>query len=581
VCASSLLLLRDLMTGRSLVFFVGAGVSRAEPTRCLISVELLEVVFGRILLRVRENPGGASGSAVANRLAELREEGANLLGAVAEHVGLEITLGDLRQIWEPAFSKVLLRWAELTGALPFNLSHFVLAAWMRGGGTVITTNYDCFIEKAYHKLEGCYPETRYSTSHQLGPNDRSIAFDTWRADLARGGVLFKIHGSFDDLGTCLAAMDQVGTVVTGHRADLLRHVFSERPVCVVGWRGIDPDIPPVLASARATAAATPVIWILYQGADPDKPFRLDDRLSQVPRVLSGVASESPLVSEANQLFGDLHAHIGAPSSSSLRGAGVPSVAPQQALQDVALDMPPTAAARFLGIVCRRGGDLELARRFESAATELAEDRIQWAAGVQEQAHVLWQRGEYERAGGDVARVTRELRGTPDVAARLTADFGDLSMTVVNLRTHPSGALRLFSLFRRYRRDIDALAKKSGETQEVHLHRALYHLYSARLRLRLAWSFGRPVIGVLRSHILSEFDTAKHHIGLAEAIHVHSTVDVLSYRALALARFGRCDDAWVDFVEAERLADALGDAARREHLRRQRERLEDLCGTGLI
>jgi len=579
LCVESLRLLRDLLTDRSLVFFVGAGVSRAEPTRCPVASELLEVVFAQILLRLGQDGDANSDSPTGQRLARLSEEAANALPSVARRVGLEATLGELRQIWEPAFRRVLQTWADLSRTLPFNPSHEALAAWMREGGTVITTNYDCFIEEAYYHLEGRYPEARYWTSHELPPDGLRSTFHTWSADLARGGVFFKLHGSFDDLDTCLATMDQVGTEITGYRADLLRYVFSKRPICVVGWRGVDPDIPPVIASTRSPTASAPLVWILHDGAQPEEPFRLGERLSQVPSLLSNIASENPLVSEANRLFTSLQDRMGPAISRPPEGGGTPLEARDQVFQGIALDMPATAAARFLGIVCRRGGELQLARNFESAATALAENRIQWAAGLQEQAHVLWQRGEHERAARDVARVSRELAGTSDIAARLTADFGDLSMTMVNLRTHPTGGLRLFPLFRRYRRDIDAFAKASCETKEVHLHRALFHLYRGRLRLLLVRSLARPVSGLLSSYVLGDFRRAKDHIGQAGGIHIHSTVDVLSYGALALARFGRCEEAWQDFFEAERLAQALGDVARWRHLRGQRERLEGLCGVG--
>lgn len=575
-CARSALLLRDMVTSRSLVFFVGAGVSWANPTRFPLAGRLLKVGFEQILQRLREDRRGRLDRAAMRRWNAFSKQVAAALPSVAHGVGLEITLGELRKIWPFTFSRFLQRWADLAKTRPFNTAHLALAAWIRGGGTVITTNYDCFIEEAYSHLEGHLPERRYWTSRRPPQNDSTRTFDSWRQDLRRGGVLFKLHGSFHELDTCVATLDQVGTALSGHRTDLVRNVVSSRPVCVVGWRGVDPDISPVLAAARGAAAAEPLVWTLYRGDDPDSPISLSDALSRVSRELLHVASEHPLLSDANSLFISLQYPKGVAFDTGSQRPTPVAVLPEEVFHNIASDMPCSPAARFLGTVFRRAEQLDLAAHLTSMATDLAVDRSQWAAGIQAGAHVLWLKGQRQQAAAEVARVSDQVRRTADLSARLTADFGELSMTVVKLRSQPAAALRIYGLFRQYREDILALERARGHPREIHLHRALYHLWQGRLRVFLTGLLGKSLSRRLSPYVLRELDRARHHMNKAETEHTDAKVDLLSYRALALARSDRCAEARREFAEAERLAATVQDHARIKRLRRQRRELEALC-----
>lgn len=577
-CGTSLSLLRQVVTGKSLVLFAGAGVSRADPTAFPTGVELLHILFGQLLVRLADERARSIGRGQRKAaVVELPSEAAEVLQSVAARVGFEITLSELRQIWPPAFPEILETWADIAKKLSFNAAHVGLAAWLRAGCTVITTNYDCFIEEALLSIEGRYPEVRYWTLEEPPPDDRRCAFDAWREDLDRGGVLFKLHGSFEDLKTCLATLDQVGTILRGPRSELLSYVLSSRPVCFVGWRGADPDIPPIILSARSATALEPVIWVLYEGAEPDKPFRLADRLDQVSADLSQLASENPIVIEANRLFQGLQDLLQMEIQMGRTSAQRAAATLEQAMTGIAAGMPPTGVARFLGICSRRAAEFELAKALFYRAEELGVDPPHRVAAIQERAHVFWQTGERGRALEELATASAELQGTADLGMRLAVDFGELSMTIGHLKFAPSVARRLPSLLRRYRKDITAFEEAHGEPTQLALHTALYHLYMGRLLDFLASFLGPLARGPISSYVLRQFDQAKYHIDRAEDIHLHSKVDVLAYAALALARFGQCDEAWRDFAEAERLASSLQDRARNEHLRQQVLRLETLCG----
>jgi hypothetical protein len=569
ICLRSLRLLRKYLLDRSLVFFVGAGVSGASPTSYPVATELLRVLFEELVARLEQE--GSSHRALP-RLNELCTQTRDALQHMARSAGLEITLNDLRHTWAPGFYRFVDQCAGLGAGRPYNASHRALARWLAQGGTVVTTNYDSLIEEAYFQLRGHRPEVRYWTldSHRSATPDAT--FDAWRDDLRKGGVLFKLHGSFDEQETCLATVEQVGTTLGGARADFLCHIIGSRPVCFVGWSGLDPDIPQALASSRDARAAPPVIWVLYEGPDPGSPFRLADRLEDVPPTLLQLASENPLVTEANTLFNQL-----LPDAHPPHYQKASPVRLRDALGGLSEGMPATSAGRFLGLVARRAGRLDLAVQLEALATELAEAENDWGAAVQERAHVLWQQDQRQSAVDEVARVSARLRTSDGLSARLDADFGELSMTVISARSHPTKAIHLCGLFRRYRRDIDLLEEAGGDRKEVHLHKALLHLYRGRLRQPLAGFVGRLPTRLLDSYVLGDFDRAKQHIDQSGDIHIHAKIDVLSYRALALARFCRCSDAWQDFAEAERLSLVLKDDARTKHLHQQRHRLVNLCG----
>ena len=80
---------------------------------------------------------------------------------------------------------------------------------------------------------------------------------------------------------------------------------------------------------------------------------------------------------------------------------------------------------------------------------------------------------------------------------------------------------------------------------------------------------RPAAGWIRI----PFDTAKLIIGDAKDIHIHSHIDVLAYRAVALASLHFCSDAKEDLLEIERLIAILNDDARTRHWEVQKKKIE--------
>lgn len=104
-----------------------------------------------------------------------------------------------------------------------------------------------------------------------------------------------------------------------------------------------------------------------------------------------------------------------------------------------------------------------------------------------------------------------------------------------------------------------------------LHEALLLLYLGRL----AFSFIRNIgirISCVGWLVLIPFHVARKQILAAKDIHIHSLIDVLSYRAVAMAYFGKSIDARTDIPEIDHLVETLRDGARKEYWQRQKNQI---------
>ena len=72
--------------------------------------------------------------------------------------------------------------------------------------------------------------------------------------------------------------------------------------------------------------------------------------------------------------------------------------------------------------------------------------------------------------------------------------------------------------------------------------------------------------------MAPFDIARSTIVDAKDINIHSRIDVLAYRSVALAHLGRCEDAVEDLSEIDRLIAIFNDGARTNHWKNQRQEI---------
>jgi hypothetical protein len=552
VSAKGITLLRPYLedTHRSLVFVVGAGASMAGNTGMPSTPSLLY----RLFLDSLTYSGGFDDEIDSYR---------HSLKEISPKLGFEITLNDFWQICRDATSYLYTAFAELEQECMPNRVHIFLAHWLASRGSVVTTNYDRLIEQEWAKLSPSIKKRFRNT----GEN----SFESWQDDLKDGGCLFKIHGSLDDPSSCLGALEHVGIQLKGNRAKLLMDIMQNRPICFVGWRGVDPDIPPLLDSAMADRDPTlPIFWIHYEG-DPPGSFTLEKTLQGMSTFVKPLASQHPILTEADRAFGEM-----------LNGWGVKRE-PNPYKEPLSFDFnksvsqcTKTGATRMVGIALRRGGKFEIAEHVLNISLSLAKTKEEQSA-ILEELSLLHQQIGGRRTGRSrkyLSRARKALGDQPDPWMQLNTDFGLLSQTIVALKNRPWLLLRLPVLFHQYRQDIEIFRQRTTDLESTALHESLFHLCQGRLRFKV-FGWLAKIVHPFAGWIRRPFDTAKSIIKDAKDIHVHSHIDVLAYRAAALAYLRFCSAAKEDIPEIERLVAILNDDARTRHWDDQKRQIE-LC-----
>lgn len=537
---------------RSLVFFIGAGASASGNTQMPTTPALLQ----QVLLDALKRSG------------EFNTESNDFVNAIKDisyRIGFEITLNDFWQICRKATRLLYTSLAEIEERCAPNRVHAFLAYWLSTGGIVLTTNYDRLIEREWLKIDQNI-DVRYQ---EEGPN----SFMNWRKDLNRGGCLFKIHGSLDDPGSCLGALEHIGTRLAGHRADLLAEIVECRPLCFVGWRGVDPDIPPLLSDLYKTRdSSLPVFWIHYEGNRPGS-ISIQAAIDGVLSLIRKYASDNPILTEANRAFEEMLHWVGREVTPKPSPAAV-----YLDFSEAVRQCSASGATRFVGIVLRRAGRLDIAEQVLEIALKLAQTAEERSAAIQELSLLQQQKtGRKTNQSGKLLEQAREALGQkPDPWLQLNTDFGMLSMTIVGLQSRPWLLLKLPGLFRKYEQNIEVLRRETTDRESVALHESLLHLYLGRLRFKL-FGWLAVVMPPLADWILRPFNIAHSTIDDAKDIHLHSRVDILAYRAVVLARLRCCQDATEDVPEIDRLIAILNDDARARHWENQRHEIERHCG----
>jgi hypothetical protein len=567
VCLRTLNVLRSLVTDehRQLVFFVGAGIS--ANTGMPLVPDLLETLL----------MGALSKSAP-----DKTHSGASLRKAIkraSQLLGFEITLNGLWNSCPDAIKQLFQSLADFEQKWCFpNHAHTFLASWLTRGGAVLTTNYDRLIERAASNgIKDLL--VRYAEA------DDPASFQHWREDLLLGKCLFKVHGSFAEPDSCLGALEQVGTKITGKRAELLAAIAEERPLCFIGWRGVDPDIPLLLTEVLSKKESVPVIWVHYEGKDRKQPKGLAQCLDGVPEPLRRIAGAFPLITDADRLCAEMGRWLGfgtdRTNNEQQRIAG--QSPPIEHTLRQSLDIcTHTYLARFVGTSLRHAREFEAAMDILEVAHTLAESPAELSAATQEMSLAFYAQGgdsNQQKARDLLKRAQVEIGRSQDIMMKLNTDFGQLSMKVTATRRKPWLLPQLPHLFKEYATDIAKFRAATYDEQnrrKLALHEALFYLYLGKLRLQLV-SWVGPLARLLAYWVLKPFEIARRRIDDAGDIHIHSRIDVLSGRSLALARFGFCEEAWRDIPEIKRLCDILADTPRTKHFfEGQLPQLEQMC-----
>ena len=290
-------------------------------------------------------------------------------------------------------------------------------------------------------------------------------------------------------------------------------------------------------------------------------------------LVKPLAGQYPILTEADRAFGEILGWLGIKKKANSSREPL-----SFDFQNSVSKCTKTSATRMVGIALRRGGKFDTAERVLDTALSLAETNEEQSVTLQELSLLHQQIGgrKTDKSRKYLSKAQKALGDQPDPWQRLNADFGILSQSIVALKNRPWLLLKIPRLFRQYRQDIDLFRQEPTDRESAALHESLYHLYQGRLRFKVFGWLAKIIIPSLVSWIVTPFDIARLTIVDAKDINIHSRIDVLAYRSVALAHLDRCKDAKEDLAEIDRLIAIFNDGARTEHWQNQKREIMDQC-----
>lgn len=248
---------------KRLVFFVGAGISKPQPSNLPLGKELVNHVLDcfsdsedekQILLREAEN---------------LRPEA--LLQIIGEEVG--------EQVFDV--------WNILKKGKPNVIHHFLAKAlskdWIEA---ILTTNFDCLLEEA---------------AKEKSPNIVQIASGIQFRECKKykGHLIFKLHGSIEDPNgqetkdTIQSALSEVSFGLIDPKKQIIMHYLNAHATFFLGYSGLDNfDIYPALGEIKNEH----IFWIshtenlsmfkTYKSMNVEKA-KINDNLKEIIKKTNG------------------------------------------------------------------------------------------------------------------------------------------------------------------------------------------------------------------------------------------------------------------------------------------------------
>lgn len=223
------------------VIFLGAGASVAGEARLPLFADIRRSILE------------------ASRIEEYLDLAQDEIASVVSKLAPEALLLVLQRA-DIDVEAVLLELFNRCCAQP-NVVHTAAAYVAANGGSVWTTNYDTLIEEAYARLVKDGAEHVTNTVHSAVP-----AGDSGPSN----AQIVKLHGSFDERAadgmwrTARGLIFSAPKLIPGMPDDYCQRLLQDASLArlwVIGYRGIDIDIMPVLREAIERAAE--VRWFLY------------------------------------------------------------------------------------------------------------------------------------------------------------------------------------------------------------------------------------------------------------------------------------------------------------------------------
>lgn len=228
-------------------WFVGAGVSG------LSGLPLASEIKRLVLKSLAERSTGGTA---------LWEQRKNTWEDAATPVMLEAVLERIRQYVPNVESEI----SEIFLEGEPSDYHFAIASLLASGRltTVLTTNFDTLIERAWANLTGRAEDLNVvideSVDHLVGPS------------------LIKLHGCATKPATIAFTLQRVGQGLQGWKRQCLS-TADQAGLVFIGYSDRDKDISPHLSSLSGSW-----LWLLYNGVSPDQHIQSDSILDRMLAV---------------------------------------------------------------------------------------------------------------------------------------------------------------------------------------------------------------------------------------------------------------------------------------------------------
>jgi len=224
-------------SGEKFAFFVGAGISIADPAK---------LPGGN---KLKHNLIDYMGECNAHIYNHIKNE--DKIYSLINRIPLELLCSIITDMTNDYIIPEFMKQNLSTNI--FNNSHISLALLCAVGfcSFIITPNFDTLIEEAFTKVLSNV-KLNVSIFHDLMTNKKAGGMEAI--------TLIKVHGCITDNSSIVATLDKVGKGFNDAQAKVLNTIFENYCVIVVGWSDNDYDLTPFFIETPK-----PIFWIDHLG----------------------------------------------------------------------------------------------------------------------------------------------------------------------------------------------------------------------------------------------------------------------------------------------------------------------------
>ncbi len=224
---------------KPLVLFLGAGISASPPSCCPIWVDMLKNVLDSLSMKYSE----------FSQLMEFSSSFNHQIRNLKPEIFTQIMYNHLKGEFFP-FLDIL-----CFGQPNNNHKDIIKMIPQYKIPIVITTNFDTFIESELNDSEIKYQ--LHVNSAPKGQKKINSIISNEKNQLN----LFKIHGSVDERTSVILTLRRAGMQLKQEIYDLLKHIFTQCNVLIVGYSGNDDDIFPIFL--EMATQTNQIYWALW------------------------------------------------------------------------------------------------------------------------------------------------------------------------------------------------------------------------------------------------------------------------------------------------------------------------------